>query len=184
MHHHRTQLLTLIALLAGVGAFLAYAHLDRQRNDALAARRDAQTVEQDLSHIAQATKSIRPVAAKTDASDLVRRIADVAAIAGVQLTDRGEPGIPQRIGQTQYSELPIFLGFESITMRQLTTFLNQLAQSDPGSRAQMIELRPREGAPSTSSNNASAASIAAEELWTADVTIAYLIHTPKADEPH
>ena len=67
-------------------------------------------------------------------------------------------------------------------MRQLTTFLNQLAQSDPGSRAQMIELRPRDGGAPTSSSNTTGA--AAEELWHADVTIAYLIRTPKVDEPH
>src|SRR3982074_2282975 len=151
MSRPHTPLLTLLALLAGVCSFLAYAHLDQKRADAQAAHLDAQIVERDLSRIARSTNTIRPIPAKTDASDLVRRIADVAAIAGVQLTDRGEPGVPQHIGHTQYSELPIFLGFESITMRQLTTFLNQLAKSDPGSRAQMIELRPREGGSASAS---------------------------------
>ena len=172
MLRHRTQLLALLVLLAAGASLLAYWRLDNRRAEALAGERDLRTVHHDLADIALSTGGNRRLTAKADPSDLVRRVADVAAIAGVQLTTR-EPGIPQRLGTSEYNELPVFLGFESITLRQLTVFLNQLALSDPGSRAKMIELRPREPGATGPAGPADG------ELWTADVTIAYLVYAPK-----
>jgi hypothetical protein len=173
----RTQLLALIVLLAAGGAAFGWYRMDQQRDAALAAQRDLQHVLRDLEDISgKAAGGQHVTVGRLDSQELSRRVNTAAVAAGIldKLKDVDRLGEPMRLGNTDYSELTVILRFEGTTLQQLTTFLHQLAATDPGSRAKSVELSVPEVGP-VSAAGASPGS----ELWTADVAIAYLLYAPK-----
>jgi hypothetical protein len=168
----RTQLLALAVLLSAGNAVFSYLRMDGQRDGALAAERDYQIVHRDLADLmAAGGGGQRVVPGRFDPQEVSRRLNTAAAVAGIpdKLKDVDPKNPPVRLGNTDYSEQPVILRFEGITLQQLTRYLHELATSDPGSRAKSVELSPPETAPASGSG----------ELWTADVSIAYLTYAPK-----
>src|SRR5438105_11219977 len=144
MPRHRTMVLALFVLLCGGAALLAYWRLDHRRGDAAANQRELAIVHAALVDIARSTGAGR-VTGRVEESELMRRISDIAAIAGVpdKLTSL-DPGFASRLGNSDYNELPVYLRFQPINLQQLTLFAHQLAAHDIGSRAKQIELTPVE----------------------------------------
>lgn len=172
MTSQKTLILALLTLLTAGGAALSYARMDRAKDDALASERDLNAVRRDLADIAAAAgNGAATTASKLDTSEADRRVRQAAAVAGLseklqaRLTDTLDP---RRLGNSEYSEKPVILRFEGVTLQQVLTFLHTLSTNDPGCRSVGIELSPSEG---TTSGTA--------ETWTADLTVAYLLFTPK-----
>ena len=167
----RTQLLAWAALLSGGIAAFSYVRMDHQRDAALAAERDHQIVHRDLADLTSAGGAGRSVVpGRFDPREVSRRLNTAAVVAGIpepKDTDPNNP--PVRLGNTDYSEQPVIRRFEGITLQQLTRYLHELAITDPSSRAKSVELSPPETPPASGSG----------ELWTADVSIAYLTYAPK-----
>ena len=180
MRKHRTAILGLLVFLSLCSALAAYARSQKSRATAQANELDLLTVHRDLTDIAQANAGLQISVGKLDSAELTRRLGSAAVIAGVrdQLVDI-DPNPPTRIGSSDYNELTIILRFERITLRQLTIFFQQLAVNDPGSRAKTLELAPPEASGSLAPRSTAPAVNTGEELWTADVTVAYLILAPK-----
>ncbi len=171
MRDRRTLLLALIAVLAGAAAIAGYVRLDHTRSDALASERDLSAVRRDLAEVMAASGSAGVAMGKMNDSEVDRRLRQAAAVAGLSEKLRSTTaGNAARIGTTDYSELPVFLRFESVTLQQLMVFLRELAVDDPGSRTKSIELSPPDLA-------AQAAAVG-PEVWTADLTVAYLLFAP------
>ena len=164
----RTQLLALAVLLSGGVTAFSYVRMGTQRDAALAAERDHQIVHRDLADLTSVGGSggQRIIPGRFDPQEVSRRLNTAAAVAGIpdKLKDVDPKNPPVRLGNTDYSEQPVILRFEGITLQQLTRYLHELATSDPGSRAKSVELSPPETPTATGGG----------ELWTADVSIAYL----------
>ena len=167
MTRRRTRLLLVLLVASACAAIAAHARLRAARAGALRAR-DAlgvSTGQLDELHRwrsgADATK-----AAEADTSQLTRVLREAAARAGA--TDKLasiEPGPAVRIGGGDYAQTPVFLRLERLSLKQLTLALHHLAQLDPASRAQGIEL-------------SAAGTEGQTELWNADVTVSYLTFAP------
>ncbi|HEY7115775.1 MAG TPA: hypothetical protein VH475_04260 [Tepidisphaeraceae bacterium] len=165
----RTALLTV--LLACVLAWLPLtcARMSRLRDDAATAELNLSEGRLAMSQIRQWRSSpgrAAPVPMQTP--QLTQNLRDAATAAGLADAPGSEPGNPSRIANSDFSELPVFLRFEPLTLKQLTTFLHTLAQIDPNSRAKSIELSPPEQADKSD-----------HDRWTADVAVGYLTYTPQ-----
>jgi hypothetical protein len=115
----------------------------------------------------------RAAAVSADKTELNQRLRQAATAAGLADAPGTDTGTAKPIGNTDYSEMAIFLRFEPLTIRQLTIFLHTLAETDPSLRATQIELSPPEDA------TAPGAKTAGEERWRADVAVGYLTYTPR-----
>jgi hypothetical protein len=166
MTARQTKLLVLLLLIAGVCAWISWSRMDRL-HDA------AQTAQQDLDvcrgylHDLSATGTATTLTGAVDASELNRRLREAAASA--QISEKlvsVEPSQAQRLANSDYSELPVFLRLESVDLRQLVAFLQQLGGSDAGCRTKLLNLDPAPGDQSP-------------ERWSADVTLGYLLYSPR-----
>jgi hypothetical protein len=168
MARRTSLLLSLLILAAGLAAVAAYLRMDKLRDDAETARANLAAARASMAQIRQWKSSPgRATAATMDASQLSARLRDAATAAGLPDAPGSEPDNNlRRIGDSDYSEMSVYLRFEPLTLKQLTTFLVTLARIDPSSRAKSIELSP----PQTGS---------AADLWTADVTVGYLTYAPR-----
>ena len=184
MRNSRTPILAVIAVLSAIAALAAYGRLEKLRGNAFAGERDLGIVHRDLMAITQANGGTQIALVSVDSNELTRRLNSAAVIAGVrdQLVDI-DPGAPARVENSEYNELPVILRFEKITLQQLTVFFHQLAVNDPGSRAKTIELAPPEASGSLAQRTITPTGGTGQELWTADVTVAYLMYAPKEAKP-
>jgi hypothetical protein len=159
----RTTLLVVLVLACGAGVLMAHGRLERARAAAFKAGHDIQACARQLDDLRRWRSGATAALEDADSSQLsrlVRQAADAAGAASALVSL--EPSAPQPAsgGMTQTA---IFLRLESIPLRELTTFLHRLCESDPASRAQSVEL-------------SAAGAGGGSELWHADVTIAYLSH--------
>jgi hypothetical protein len=162
----RTRLLVALLVASACAAGAANARLRTCRDGAARARDSLRTCALQLDELhrwrsaAEATRAAEP-----DTSQLTRVLREAATRAGA--TDKLasiEPGQPSRVG-ADYAQTPVFLRLERLSLKQLTLALHHLAQLDPASRAQGIEL-------------SAAGTEGQTELWDADVTISYLAFAP------
>jgi len=165
MSRRRTHLLVVLLVVALAAAATSNARLERARSAAAAAREDLTECRARLDDL----RRWRGTAARAapDASQVNRQLREAAAAAGAAERLVGiEPGQPTRVAG-DYTQLPVFLRLESLSLRELTTFLHRLSETDPSARAQGVELTP--------------AGTGAEgvELWHADVTVAYVNYHPE-----
>jgi hypothetical protein len=163
----RTRLLVVLLAASACAAVAAHARLRAARAGAVHARESLGIATRQLDELhrwrtgAEATKAVEP-----DTSQLTRVLREAATRAGA--TDKLasiEPGPPARTAGGDYAQTPVFLRLERLSLKQLTLSLHHLAQLDPASRAQGIEL----SASGTEGQT---------ELWNADVTISYLTFAP------
>jgi hypothetical protein len=177
MAHRHTQLLLLIILLAAGACAWGYSRMDAEGEAAAIAQRNLLEAKQSLGEIVRAKTSGAPTAtANLDVSELNRRLRDAASTAGIsEKLVSIEPGQPNRIPNTDYNEMQVFLRFEPLSLKQLVTFLHELGTADHSSRAKSIEL----GTPAAASGTEAGAG--AGDIWSAEVTMAYLIYSPREE---
>lgn len=172
----RTLPLAILLTLAAVSAWVAYARFSGQRDGAQAAAESLTAVKRDLAEIDRLKLGgARSAAAALDAAELSRELRAAATAAGLADAPGSEPGSPARLAASDYSETPVYLRFEPLTLRQLVTFLHHLSANDPSARAKRIELSPPQPGQRTPALPADARP---EDLWTADIEVDFLTHTP------
>jgi len=165
---NRTSFIIILLLLASaIAAAIALAQMQQHR---IAAQRQQGDLQQSLRLLADLDNNkspVRLIATRLDGSDMNRRIREAATAADISQNLSGiEPNRPVRVRETDYNELMVFLRFESVSIRQLATFMHRLSSVDPACRIKSIELdSPADPADTTH--------------WTSDLTLAYLTYAPR-----
>jgi hypothetical protein len=171
-----TTLLVLLLLCSLVLAVVSLFRLTGAREDADQSERDLAVCRADLSDLAR-WRSVRTTGAPVNSADpeLNRRLSAAAVAAGIpgELASI-EPGQPNRVRETDYTETPVYLRLNAVTLRQLLTFLTDLSASDAAVRPKSIELATPAALPANPQSPG--------ELWTTDVTLAYLTYAPRGRE--
>jgi len=171
-----TNLLVLLVLCGAGLAVFALLRLGSARDEADRSQRDLAVCRADLADVAH-WRAGRTTAAPVNSADpeLNRRLSAAAVAAGIsgELASI-EPGQPARVRQTDYTETPVYLRLNAVTLRQLLTFLTDLSAHDAAMRPKAIELAPPAAPPANQPP--------APELWTTDVTLAYLTYAPRGRE--
>ena len=166
----RTVLLVMLVATAAIACAAAGLWMSEKRESALVAATDLAAARRDMSYIAQARLAPgQNVAQSLDSSQISRRIREATRAAGLDDPSSLEPSPPARVGTSDYTETPVYLALEPLTLRQLVTFLHHLCRIDPGARIKQIELSPPESI---------AAQEGPEDLWTAGVAVGYLTYSP------
>ncbi len=167
MRHRATLILLLLVLASAIAAALAFAQMERNRT---AAERQQNDLHQSLRLLADLESNKSParlIATRLDGSEMNRRIRDAATAANISDHLSGiEPNRPVRLEGSDYNELMVFLRFENVTIRQLSTFTHRLSSIDPACRIKSIELESPPDAADTTN-------------WTSDLTLAYLTYSPR-----
>ena len=168
-----TTLLLLLVLSAGAACLVAWLWSSAQRDAAHLAAQTLASTRRNIQAIAALRQSPgRSVAQSLDTPAVTARIRQAAHAAALAEPSSLEPGPAARVGATDYTETPVYLGFEPLTLKQLLTFLHHLSRLDPGVRAKQIEL-------STPQSGEAAAPVQREELWQADIAVGYLTYSPR-----
>jgi hypothetical protein len=168
-----TVLLALLVLSAAAACIAVWLWSSSQRDAARLAAQTLASARRDIHDIAAMRQSPgRSVAQSLDTPAVTARIRRAAQAAGLAEPSSLEPGPATRLGTTDYTETPVYLGFEPLTLKQLVTFLQHLSRLDPGVRAKQIEL-------STPQSGTTPAPGQGEELWQADIAIGYLTYSPR-----
>jgi len=167
MTNRVTFILLLLVVASAIAAAIGFAQMQRNRSAAEKQQADLRQSIRLLSELESNKSPARLIATRLDGSDLNRRIRDAAGAAGISQNLSGiEPNRPVRLADSDYNELMVFLRFENVTVRQLSTFSHRLAAIDPACRIKSIELdSPPDPADTTH--------------WTADLTLAYLTYSPR-----
>ena len=167
MRNRATFILLLLLIASAIAAAIAFAQMQRNRAAADKEQADLQTSLRLLGDLDNNKSPARLIATRLDGSDMNRRIRDAATAAGISQNLSGiEPNRPVRVRETDYNELMVFLRFESVSIRQLATFMQRLSSVDPACRIKSIELdSPPDPADTTH--------------WTSDLTLAYLTYAPR-----
>ena len=178
MSGRTTQLLLALVTLSLACAIVGAVRLNDARRGAIGRADDLARVRGALAEIAQ--KGGRPLTSGSIASgdpELNRRLRAAAVAAGVadQLTSI-EPGQPARLRDGDFVETPVFLRLDATTLRGVVGMLSRLRADDPAITIKSIELSPP---PPPTQLASPAASTQPAETWTADLTVAYLAHSPK-----
>jgi hypothetical protein len=177
MSSHRTKLLGLLLLAAGMLAAWGWSWQSRQRAAAEGSAADLAACKvalADLEHLGAAPASVA-VAGGSD-GDLNQPLRAAAVAAGIpdELASI-DPGQPRQLPQADYSQTLVFLRLNSVTLCQLVTFLHTLSAQNASVRTKSIELAPAgEAASSVGSKEKEMV-----ENWAADVTLACLNYSPR-----
>jgi hypothetical protein len=167
MRNRATFILLLLLVASALAAALAFAQMQHIRAVAEKQQSDLQQSLRLLADLESNKSPARLIATRLDGSDLNRRIRDAATAAGISQNLSGiEPNRPVRVRDSDYNELMVFLRFENVGIRQLSTFMHRLSTIDPACRIKSIELDfPPDPADTTN--------------WTSDLTLAYLTYSPR-----
>jgi hypothetical protein len=177
MAKRRTTLLVLLLAPAALCALLAFFRMEKVREDAAVSRQSLADARRDLEEIRRWRSSPgRAAAVSMETPQLNAKLREAATAAGLTDAPGSEANAPQRLGGTDYSETTVYLRPEPLTMRQLTTFLVTLARIEPSARVKTIELSDPQAQgvavpPGRGQNG--------EDVWVADLTVAYLTYTPQ-----
>lgn len=157
----------LLAVLLG-GLLLSHQRLAKAHRAALAAAEDFGQCQR-LVHRLEVLSRKPALAgdAEPQLVELTRRIeqAAEAALLAPNTLQRITPEAPRRLGDSVYKEKPTQLLLRQVSLRQLTTFLHGLAAQDAGLEVRSVRL-------SASREQETA------DVWSAEVTVAYLIYAP------
>jgi hypothetical protein len=171
-----TKWLALLVLLSVAGTFVSYLRFDHARAAAADGAAYYGQGLADLQRIVAAGRVTGVAAVATPAADgeaqLNQRLRAAALDAGLSDQLLGiEPGQPQQLRDHDLKDTPIFLQLNGVTLPQLVAFLRRLTEDDPHIVPRNISLTAPPGSAPTTRN--------AAELWTADVTLAYLTYSPR-----
>lgn len=174
-----TQLLLLLLVLSMACAGVGMSRLSSARDAALARTGELQSVRADLADLARSHAGpMSSAPANSEDPELNRRLRAAAAAAGIaeQLSSI-EPGQPTRDRNADYLETPVFVRLNAATLRETVMMLSRLTASDRAMQIKAIELAPPPPAQDSSATNAP--TTAPAERWTADLTVSYLIYSPR-----
>ena len=172
MSARTTHLLLIAGVLALAVAIIAIVRMTEARAAAAARQHELERARVVLADLARAPSGALASAPTSNDPQITRRLRAAAASAGVaEAFSSVEPGQPTRLRDTDFVETPVFIRIDPATLRQLATMLTNLCAGDRSIQVKSIELGPPPAA------NAAAASV--EETWTADLTVNYLIHSPR-----
>jgi hypothetical protein len=175
MARRRTFLLALLLVSAFLFGGFCHRRMLRLKEEAQIARDNLVSAQAALTEIRHWKASPgRAAAVAMETPQLTATLRQAALAAGIPDAPGSEPGSPARLAGTDYSELPVFLRFEPLTMKQLTAFLVTLARIDPSARATVIELTPPDPAA-----RITAPAATGEEVWSAGVEVDYLTYSPQ-----
>jgi len=174
-----TRLLVLLLIAAAAVMGVAYARLGTARDRAALRQGDLTLCMADLTEMTSGAGPGIVVRAGVEDPELNRRLRAAATIAGVpnELVSI-DPGPARQVRDTDYDETVVFLRLDNVTLRQLVTFLHQLSDKDKALRTKMLQL-----APSAQTGIVRPIVAPGGELWTADVTLAYLSFSPHKAKP-
>jgi hypothetical protein len=175
MAKRTTFLLVLLVVTAFLFGGFCHRRMLRLKEEAQTAHDNLNSARSALTEIRQWKASPgRAAATPMESSQLTATLRRAALAAGLPDAPGSEPGNPTRVAGTDYTELPVFLRFEPLTMKQLTSFLVNLSHIDASVRATVIELTP----PDPSARGATSAA-PGEEVWSAGVEVDYLTYSPQ-----
>ncbi|MDB5324242.1 MAG: hypothetical protein JWN40_5873 [Phycisphaerales bacterium] len=175
MARRRTFLLALLVVTAFLFGGFCHLRMLRLKEEAQIARDNLIGAQAALAEIRRWKASPgRAAAVAMEAPQLSATLRQAALAAGLPDAPGSEPGSATRLAGTDYSELPVFLRFEPLTMKQLTSFLVSLSRIDASARATVIELTPPD--PTT---RGAASAAPGEEVWSAGVEVDYLTYSPQ-----
>ena len=161
-----TKLLAAVVVTSAFAFALAAGRLGRAARAAADAGEAFSRASAQLAELSRGGGSVAAPATRADPAGIDRQLRDAAGVAGV--ADRlvsVEPGEANHVAGTGRQELPVFLRVEPVALRDLVTFLHELTRADSSCRAAAIEL-------------STPPQPAADELWVADVTLAYTRAAP------
>jgi len=167
MKNRATVILVVLLVISAITAAIAFAQMQHNRTLAERQQNDLRQSLRLLADLESSKSPARLIATRLDGSEMNRRIRDAATAANISDHLSGiEPNRPVRLEGSDYNELMVFLRFENVTIRQLSTFMHRLSNVDPACRIKSIELEsPADPADTTN--------------WTADLTLAYLTYSPR-----
>jgi len=172
----RTLPLAVLVALSVIAAWVSYARFDKLRGDAEGAAESLAVVKRDLTEIDRLRRGgARTTAAAVDAPELARELSAAATAAGLHAPPDSEPAAPQRVPGTDYTETPVYLRFDPLTLKQLVAFLHHLHSIDAASRSRRIELAPPQAGARATPTPPGAKP---EDLWSADVEVSFVTHAP------
>jgi hypothetical protein len=165
MNRRRTILLTVVGTLLALGAALSYQYMVGQES---AAQTAAANLAEGLRLMGQIEAlSHQPMLAadrERQERETVGLVEDAAKSVGIKPKRFAHQGA-RRLGDTVYKEKPMQVLLQGITLRQLVDLELAVSQADAGLNLESIRLSiPREGD--------------ANDLWTAEVVLSYLIYDP------
>jgi hypothetical protein len=182
MARRRTLLLSTLLLVTLLTAVVAFLRMGRLKEAAESAGQELVDARRAMADIRRWRASPgRAAAASMESPQLAAKLREAATAAGLAAEPGMEPDDkPVRLGESDYSELRVFLRFEPMTLRQLTTFLVALGRIEPSGRVQSIELAPPEnvGAPIPPGVGANG-----EDVWLPSVQVNFLTYTPRKPQP-
>ena len=172
MARRQTFLLALLLVTAFLFGGFCHRRMMRLQEEAQTAHDNLISARANLAEIHRWKSSPgRAAAVAMEAPQLSAKLRQAALAAGLGDAPGSEPGTPAQLAGTDYSELPVFLRFEPLTIKQLTAFLITLSSIDPSARSTVIELTPPEPGISHAAPG--------EELWSAGVEVDYLTYSPQ-----
>jgi hypothetical protein len=178
-----TRFLSVLLIAAVVGLLAAYSRLRSAAIAARAVRLDLAACQQDLADMGGAAITDDTVTANPTDPEFNRRLRRAATVAGIpDEVVSIEPGVPRRVGETDFNETLVSLRLNTVTLRQLVTFLHELSSRDPAVRTRILELAaPAEpvGPSAAAADGAFEKEASVDENWSADVTLAYLSFLPR-----
>ncbi len=179
MNSRTTQLLIVLLIAAAAVMGVAYSRLGTAREHAALRQSDLALCMADLAEMTSGAGPGIVVRPGVDDPELNRRLRAAATIAGVpnELVSI-DPGPARQVRDTDYDETVVYLRLDNVTLRELVTFLHQLSEKDKALRTKMLQL-----APPTQTGIVRPTVALAGELWTADVTLAYLSYSPHRAKP-
>lgn len=159
----RTLLLGLAFALTVLLAAWTYSRVGEARDAAIAANDDLNECRDLVERMSAVRDRSSAASSSTREGDINQHIYTAASDAGLEPQVMSvEPGQPQRVQGTDYTELPVPLEIELVTLEDLVKFLHKLSTEDPAVRVRSISLAP----PSEGDTS---------ENWEASVTLAYLM---------
>jgi hypothetical protein len=160
---------------AAIACVVAGLWMSEQREAATIAATHLAAARRDMGYIVQVRLAPgQSVAESLDSPEISRRIREATRAAGLDDPSSIEPSPPARVAMTDYTETPVYLALEPLTLKQLVTFLHHLCRIDPGARIKQIELNPPDAA-----GGGAVAQDGPEDLWTAGVAVGYLTYSPR-----
>jgi len=154
----------LLVIVAGVCAAVSYWHLQDARAAALASEKELNQGRAALVELTSGNSGQRIATATPSEQQLDQLLNAAANEVDTKITsiEPGPSADSQPGASAGYIETAVFLRLDSLSMRQLVTFLHTLSQRDAAVRAKSIELSQ----PAQDSH-------ADPDAWAADVTIGY-----------
>ena len=168
----RTTFLLAAGIIAGF-CLLMFAgwRFSNKADQAQRSQEDSQICQRDFAELEslRAKRTLNAPLASSD-SELNRRLNASAISAGIAKDLASiEPATPIRVRGTDYTQTAVYLQLNTVSLKQLVTFLDSLSAADAAVQAKTIELTPGPSAD-------------AAERWSSAIALEYMTYAPRGRE--